>query len=237
MRFSSFTVYLTTASATAGVGAAPVIETRNVIGHDAVVGFPETVPSDMKFKPWLLVENGCDPYPAVDASGNTGGGLNPSGGSSSQCDNSPGQVYARGAEYGSRFGIMYSWYMPKDSPSTGLGHRHDWEGVVVWTDNPSTTANPQVLGVSTSGHGEWTTVTGSAMPLDGGARPKIRYFSTWPVNHQLGTTDKRGGEQPLVAWESLTEAARDALQNTDFGSANVPFKDPNFMDNLKGASF
>ncbi|KAK8056479.1 hypothetical protein PG993_001706 [Apiospora rasikravindrae] len=235
MRFSSLTVYLT--AATASVGAAPVIEARNVIGHDAVVGFPETVPSDKKFKPWLSVENGCQPYPAVDASGNTGGGLNPSGSSSSQCDNSPGQVYARGAEYGSRFGIMYSWYMPKDSPSTGLGHRHDWEGVVVWIDNPSTASDPRILGVSTSGHGKWTTVTGNDMKLDGGVRPKIRYFSVWPVNHQLGTTDARGGEQPLVAWESLPVAARDALQNTDFGDANVPFKDPNFMDNLRGASF
>lgn len=125
--------------------------------------------------------------------------------------------------------------MPKDSPSTGFGHRHDWEGVVVWTDNPNTSSNPQVLGVSTSGHGKWDTIT-SNLPLDG-IRPKIRYYSVWPVNHQLGTTDTKGGEQPLVAWESLTDAARDALQNTDFGNANVPFRDPNFMDNLKGASF
>ncbi|KAK8124580.1 uncharacterized protein PG998_000339 [Apiospora kogelbergensis] len=245
MRFSGLAVYL--AAATVGVNAAPVIEARGVIAHDAVVGFPETVPSGaignackipraatciskqwryavthLKFKPWLSVENGCQPYPAVDASGNTSGGLNPSGSSSSQCDNSPGQH-------------NYNGYMPKDSPSTGLGHRHDWEGVVVWIDNPNTSSNPQVLGLSTSGHGKWTTIT-KDLPLDG-TRPKIRYFSVWPVNHQLGTTDRRGGEQPLIAWESMTEAARVALQNTDFGDANVPFRDPNFMSNLEGASF
>ncbi|KAE9106020.1 hypothetical protein PF010_g12585 [Phytophthora fragariae] len=31
---------------------------------------------------------------------------------------------------------MYSWYFPKDSPSSRMGHRHDWEHVVVWINNP-----------------------------------------------------------------------------------------------------
>jgi hypothetical protein len=41
----------------------------------------------------------------------------------------------------------------------------------------------------------------------------------------------------LIAWEDLTAAARTALQNTDFGSGNVPFKDGNFMSNLASATF
>lgn len=52
---------------------------------------------------------------------------------------------------------------------------------------------------------------------------------------RLGFTSSRGGQQPLLAWESLPTAARNALQNTDFGSANVPFRDPNFQDNLSNA--
>ncbi|KAJ3505306.1 hypothetical protein NM208_g16209 [Fusarium decemcellulare] len=54
------------------------IERRAVIAHDAVVGFAETVPSTtagslyLKYKPFLKVFNGCVPFPAVDASGNTG---------------------------------------------------------------------------------------------------------------------------------------------------------------------
>lgn len=57
--------------------AAP-LERRAVINHDAVVGFPETTPSGtlgslyLKYKPFLKVENGCVPFPAVDSSGNTG---------------------------------------------------------------------------------------------------------------------------------------------------------------------
>lgn len=50
----------------------------DVIDHDAVVGFPETVPDTtagalyLKYKPFLKVYNGCVPFPAVDADGNTG---------------------------------------------------------------------------------------------------------------------------------------------------------------------
>ena len=59
--------------------ASPVtLNTRAVIAHDAVVGFPETVPSGiagqlmLKYKPFLKVFNGCVPFPAVNAAGDTG---------------------------------------------------------------------------------------------------------------------------------------------------------------------
>lgn len=128
---------------------------------------------------------------------------------------------------------MYSWYMPKDSPSSGLGHRHDWECAIVWLDDGAK-ADPTIVALSASGHGKFDTITGG-FELDG-TRPKIRYFSDWPLDHRLGFTSTQGGEQPLIAWESMTDAARTALTNTDFGAANVPFKDPNFMDNLAKAS-
>lgn len=65
-------------SAPAPAAAASPIEARAVIAHDAVVGFAETVPSTtegtliLKYKPLLKVFNGCVPFPAVDADGNTG---------------------------------------------------------------------------------------------------------------------------------------------------------------------
>ena len=46
---------------------------------------------------------------------------------------------------------MYSWYMPKDSPSSGLGHRHEWENVVVWLSGQSESAT--LRGVAISAHG------------------------------------------------------------------------------------
>ncbi|KAI1850609.1 hypothetical protein JX265_004319 [Neoarthrinium moseri] len=233
MRISHIAGFL---SAALGVTAAP-LQPRAVINHDAVVGFAQAVPSGslgsalLKYKPWLKVVNGCVPFPAVDAAGNTGGGLATSGGSSDGCSSSTGQVYARGAQYGNYYALMYSWYMPKDSPSSGLGHRHDWEGIVVWIDNLT---SQTIKGLATSAHGDFDVIT-SNFPLDG-SRPKIQYFSNWPVNHQLGTTSTKGGEQPLIAWESLTDAARTALSNTDFGDATVPFKDSTFNSNLAKAA-
>ncbi|KAH9892254.1 NPP1-domain-containing protein [Xylariomycetidae sp. FL2044] len=218
-----------------GASAAPtttVVAPRAVIDHDAVVGFAEAGSAlALQFKPWLKVVNGCVPFPAVDADGNTSGGLDTTGGSSSDCDSSTGQVYSREGAYGDYYAIMYSWYMPKDSPSSGLGHRHDWENIVVWLDSA---ASATMVGLSTSAHGDYDTIT-SDFPVDG-TRPKIQYYSIWPVNHQLGTTDEVGGEQPLIAWDDLTDAARAALSDTDFGDATVPFKDDTFESNLAEAS-
>lgn len=56
--------------------ASPVLP-RAVIDHDQVEGFPETVPSSATgevykaYQPYLKVNNGCVPFPAVDAEGNT----------------------------------------------------------------------------------------------------------------------------------------------------------------------
>jgi hypothetical protein len=59
------------------VSAWPHLLSRAVINHDAVVGFPQTVPSGttgglyLKYKPYLEVYNGCVPFPAVNAAGDT----------------------------------------------------------------------------------------------------------------------------------------------------------------------
>lgn len=157
------------------------------------------------------------------------GGLAPSGKPNSGCSSSPGQVYARAGTYNNAYAIMYSWYMPKDSPSDGLGHRHDWENIVVWLSSASEDAS--VRGVAISAHGEYQKKDGHFE----GSRPKIGYISIWPVNHQLVDTEKQGGEQPLVAWESLTEEARAAIESTDFGSATPSFRDGNFESYLEDA--
>jgi hypothetical protein len=60
------------------VSASPLkLASRAVIAHDAVVAFPETVPGGdvgtlmLKYKPYLDVHNGCVPFPAVNAAGDT----------------------------------------------------------------------------------------------------------------------------------------------------------------------
>lgn len=53
------------------------IDRRGTIGSDDIVGFEQTVPSGttgevyLAYQPDLYVVNGCVPFPAVDADGNT----------------------------------------------------------------------------------------------------------------------------------------------------------------------
>lgn len=72
-------------------------------------------------------------------------------------------------------------------------------------------------------------------PTISSTHPYVGYISYWPVNHQLIFTDEQGGTQPLIAWESLTDAARSALETTDFGDATVSFKNSNFESYLADA--
>lgn len=101
---------------------------------------------------------------------------------------------------------MYSWYFPKDSPSTDLGHRHDWEGVIIWLSDDKSTAASNIVAVCPSAHGAWDCST-DGYTLDGTAS-LIKYESVWPVNHSLGLTTTVGGTQPLVAWESMSSKFR-----------------------------
>jgi hypothetical protein len=126
--------------------------------------------------------------------------------------------------------------MPKDSPSIGLGHRHDWEAIVIWLDSPSSSST--ILGVSTSSHGQFKkyTIPNSKVNFVEN-RILIKYWNILFLNHHPDVTHKKGGEQPLIAWESLTEAARTSLETTNFGSATVPFKDSTLQENLAKAWF
>ncbi|MFC0214630.1 NPP1 family protein [Paenibacillus chartarius] len=210
-----------------------------VINHDKIVGFAEVTPTtttqkaEKLFQPTLKVTNGCVPFPAVDAQGNTSGGLSPTGGSDAGCSSSTGQVYSRSTWYNGVWAIMYAWYFPKDEPSSGMGHRHDWESVVVWIDNPAA-ANPKILSIAASQHGKFPQTAPSSTNTNG-THPKIEYKSIWPLNHALYTTSQSGGTQPLIGWDDLPSAARNALNTTDFVDANVPLNDANFMNNIKSA--
>lgn len=165
----------------------------------------------------------------------------------------------RSSSSGDYYALMYSWYFPKDEASPGAGHRHDWEGVIVWLKDSTSTAASNIAAVCPSAHGNWNCST-DGYTLDGTA-PLIKYQSTWPLNHALGLTTTVGGTQPLVDWDSLSSkfyknkhlkhqmsenqlsnlqnlaVVQEALETTDFGSGNVPFKDGNFASGLEDATF
>ncbi|KAE8149796.1 necrosis inducing protein [Aspergillus avenaceus] len=233
--------FLALLATTMAVQAMPV-ERRAVVSHDSIPPFPETIPDSAtgktfkKFAPYLHIAHGCQSYPAVAANGDVSGGLKDTGSATGGCrDQGKGQTYVRGGWHNDRYGIMYAWYMPKDMPNSGIStgaHRHDWENVVIWVDNPAV-ENPTLLGGAASGHGSYKKTDS---PPRQGDKPLVEYFTNFPTNHELQFTKTIGRDLPLVAWESLPEAARQGLETANFGKATVPFKDGTFSGNLEKAT-
>ncbi|KAG6614214.1 necrosis inducing-like protein NPP1 type [Phytophthora cinnamomi] len=229
-------IVATTASALAYASGA-------VIDHDAVVPFAQPTPTTtlqtlaVKFKPQIYIANGCHPYPAVDEDGNTSGGLKPTGSESSGCTGSSlgSQIYGRAVEYEGVYAFMYSWYMPKDETLPGLGHRHDWENCVVWLNSLD---DPSIVALSASYHSTYLYYYPPDSDYLDGNSAKIEYSTSWVIlDHSLSATSTAGETQDLIMWDQLTDAARTALEDTDFGDANVPFKDANFESKLANAYY
>lgn len=216
----------------------------------------------LKYKPWLAVLSGCRPFPAVDKNGNIkyitpSSSLSPppkitglhawissdgldtgDGDSSNECDFGSGQIYARGHAHPSgAYGILYAWYFPKDVPSIWLGHRHDWESVVVWVSNATLSATYR--GIAISAHGKYSKYApgDSRMHFDpqDADRPLVAYTNVWPLDHHPDVTDKKGDEQPLLAYESIPQKAWVPLDSYDFGEADFPLGSKNF-ENLIASS-
>lgn len=69
--------FLLSVAAVAAVATAKPVERRGTVGSDDIVGFGQMVPSNgtgdvyLAYQPDLYVANGCVPFPAVDANGDT----------------------------------------------------------------------------------------------------------------------------------------------------------------------
>ncbi|KAM0276011.1 hypothetical protein ACHAQH_007181 [Verticillium albo-atrum] len=225
------------------------IERRAVeVAHSSLNALPQNLDNSAtsqtvkNLQPSLYIESGCQPYPAIASNGDWSGGLNPSGSPSGSCrDLSKAQVYERGGWHNGVYGIMYAWYMPKDQGTGSLGfigHRHDWECVVVWVKNPAV-ANPEVVGISTSAHGKFTKVPGAIKDVMPGTRhPKIKYYQD--VNffgtHSVGTTGNEGRYQPIIGWDFMNSNEQGTLNSVDWGDANCPINNGNFNNNLGKAA-
>ncbi|EGZ12027.1 necrosis inducing-like protein NPP1 type [Phytophthora sojae] len=214
------------------------------IDHDKVEPFPQPDPvtisekAAVKFKPQLLIEDGCVSFPAVNAAGETSGGLKGNSGNSA-CDSAPlgSQVYGRAMWYKDVWAIMYAWYFPKGFFVGVASRRFDWSSAVVWIDNPDFAA-PKILGISTSTSDddyETKTPAPDYAILDGTTTLLFRSTSREAGQPKLYYSSRTGDSQPLIMWEQLPEAARLALNTTDFGLAYVPINDDTFEKKLKKA--
>uniref|UniRef100_H3GUZ2 Necrosis inducing-like protein NPP1 type n=1 Tax=Phytophthora ramorum TaxID=164328 RepID=H3GUZ2_PHYRM len=223
----------------------------NSIPHDQVQPFaqPNSITvsqkAAVKFKPQLKTLDGCYPYPAVQADGSTSGGLRWTVvGQRGDCTDPPlgSQIYARSTWYRDVWAIMYTWYFPKGSETSGgigLGHRHNWEFVVVWIDNPALD-NSTILGVSMSASIGYSKRAPPKSKYIDGTSVKVSYFYSIVFgNTALELTEDAGETQDLIMWDQLPDVARDAL-NTDWdttlwnlGNAQMPLKDDVFTKKLK----
>ncbi|KAK1497436.1 necrosis- and ethylene-inducing protein [Colletotrichum cuscutae] len=228
----------------AAVAAAPteLLQSRAVVAHDSISPVAQRIQTGglgkviETFNPLLHIAHGCQPYPAVADNGDTSGGLQDTGSSTGGCrDQSQGQTYARAGTVDGKTVIMYSWYFPKDHPTGGDvagGHRHDWENIILQIDDPAA-ATPKIIGGAASSHGGYSKANG-APPMDGNSA-KVEYFTTFPTNHELQFTQTKGKTYPISDWDALPAAAKTALQDANFGKANVPFKDGSFESKVREA--
>ena len=210
--------------------------------HDLLQPFPEPKPTTVseiaaiRFKPTLYIEHGCHPYPAVNAQGNTSSGLKPTGPSDGRCKKPPlgSQIYARADWYDDQWGIIFAWFFPKDSVISGIGHRYDWEWIVVWINNPNVSV-PILKGVTTvesEGLVRTDRIEADQLSPNG---PKFEY-DIEDNRHYIELSEEDGESQPLIMWHQMTPEAQCALNNAKWNKDRLmPLADDVFKFNLANA--
>ncbi len=199
---------------------------------------PASAPAaDLAHQPALDYDtDGCYPTPAIGPTGTLNPGLAPGGALNGRCrdaadlDNT--NAYSRSLCNNGWCAYMYTYYFEKDQATAGpiaIGHRHDWEHIVVWVQGDWGRY------VSTSAHGKYTTRHRDAIPWDEtGKHPKVVYhkdgISTHCFRHASHTeppeNHKGAWQYPaLVGWDNYPPDIRDRLTGHDFGSATMGIRD------------
>ncbi|EGZ14629.1 hypothetical protein PHYSODRAFT_264058, partial [Phytophthora sojae] len=172
--------------------------------------------------------DGCESFPAVNAAGETSGGLQGTKGRDG-CGKAPlgSQVYGRSGWYQDKWAIMYAWYFPKNFHGNVLDYeakkRHDWASMVLWIDNPAIETS-KILGASLSQQN-------TEEPYQKMAELHPMFF-VGAKQHVNGTEPPRyyqvaygdSQSQDLIMWEQLTDAAREGLNSADFGDCEGSFQ-------------
>lgn len=161
--------------------------------------------------------DGCYNTPAIDANGYLNPGLDindspaPEGGCRDEIDLRNNNVYSRSRCNNGWCGYMYGYYFEKDK-STHDGHRHDWEHIIVWTQDD------QPKYVAASAHGGYDLRHWDDVTKHDGTHPKIVYHKDGILTHAF-RFEKPGGEFPenhdkewfvshhtpfLKSWQTLT---------------------------------
>lgn len=204
---------------------------------------------DLRWQPALdFDQDGCYNVPAISATGDIAQGLyNRVQGLSSHChdasDLDNNNVYSRQRCNNGWCAYFYEYYFEKDVAVPwfvfDVGHRHDWEHIVVWVQNYTTAKY-----VAASRHGKFDVRPASKVHWDG-SHPKMVYHKELLGTHTFrfakSEDDKVENHKgtwfrgPLVSYNGFPPGVRDKLFAHTFGHGTIAFKDEWFASNLKNA--
>ncbi|MER6224480.1 NPP1 family protein [Streptomyces sp. 900105755] len=186
--------------------------------------------------------DGCYATAAIGADGTINPGLSLGGDVNGHCHDyaqlANANTYSREKCNNGWCAVMYASYFEKDQATYGplaIGHRHDWEHVIVWIQNN------QVQYVSVSQHSSYLVQPASAIRFDG-THPKIVYHKDGLSTHDFRFANSNDDPPEnvtggwffprLVGWDGYPAGYRDKLMNADFGEATIKIKDGSFNANL-----
>ncbi|WP_442949942.1 NPP1 family protein [Nostoc sp.] len=205
--------------------------------------------ADRKFQPAMDYDkDGCYPTPAIGPDGtinpgrDLGGDVN--GGCRDESDLDNSNAYSRSKCYISGWcAYMYAFYFEKDQTVNGpgvvgVGHKNDWEHVIVWVQG-----NTTPMAVAVSQHSGYDLRHRDQIQWDG-THPKVVYHKDGALTHVFRFAKSDGGDEPpenhkgtwqfptLVGWDNFPPGLRDKLVSADFGKAQLALKDSAFEDTL-----
>ena len=209
------------------------------LSHDAVARLSGSVNADeARFLPDLEVVNGCQPYAAVQDDGSYSAGIKATGSETGACmGNGSGQTIVRSrCEDSGICAYMYALYFPKDQgmvagvATPGVGHRHEWENVVVWVRDGA------VAAVSFSQHHGYEIKPVDQVTMRGSA-VSVQYGTGGDTTHSFRPGSGGGSPMPSsVSLESITSAARSTFNVPDtWGEIDFPERNDNFATKLAKA--
>ncbi|WP_164887281.1 NPP1 family protein [Hahella sp. KA22] len=148
-------------------------------------------------------------------------------------------VSANGNEYCSQ---MFALYFVKDQVVAGadaFGHTNDWEFGLIWT------TNQQLTHASYSHHGKVTTAPVSDLysvkpnqvlmvyHKDGGSTHAMRFAKPGEIPENPTCMVKCEWVTPNIAdWNKIAAGYRDVFTEHNYGKANMPMKEANFIPNI-----
>ncbi|KAK3937757.1 necrosis inducing protein-domain-containing protein [Diplogelasinospora grovesii] len=238
------TTHATPVPATAEAFNATEIEQRDIRGSLPV----NAMGIEHQFQPLMDFDrDGCYYTSAIDPNGNVNPGLGPVAKCpADDCRNKNrlenNNLYSRTRCNNGWCAIMYEYYFEKDQTvcgSYGVGHRHDWENVVVFVQNN------QLRRVAPSCHGKYDHATNSfradgnrakvVYHQDGGGTHCIRMANAADDNVENYTGAWFLGR--LVGWNGWPSVdLRNRVMNNWSGGVGPKLPDSKFADNLRKAA-